>query len=662
MTNTLKVLISNNTGLPTTETLNIYIIGGIQDGKNEYYYSYQLDSNHIAQKGKDNQVYPIALSSLPVDADGNSYFFFEQSSNFSGRVWFSTSTDLITIKKLAANQPNPWDGKLFDFVELTITPNDNVNCDTTQVVGLGIPITMVNPSANKPFPPTPATASKYTYPDAVGIVPDQSLEKISANLQAFAASTGLDAFADCATSYANTTPGEKGTVNWLINPGYLVKAYDSSKAPKGMAIALDKAIYKFFNYYLNNTLDFVFKGIQFSGQTVKDHTIPKDASGTKYTALVFTDTNKNKYPIFYPYFNTNSTDTQGGDLNPGDGNTPPPPPAFWSSHGLDAKISATGQVLQCEGAFNDSNPHVTDTTILSALQNIVVSMLNRGLVPGKTMDNLIVCTGQLTLAVETTDFTDPTPQFENIKGAGRLYTIPNHIVPAGTPLDSITINSGKLKLQTGPKSYITQTISTVDGKITVSDVPGKPVNQCSRVTVQYASNQQVQLAFIYENANWPDKVKPVFEGPIKGTYKGAVSSSPKASFATLDDISKVKAGMDVFDINVQNPAKVVSTGPAQVNIESTIDGLLPSPTTDTLFFGHFFPQVNGVAKGQWNAYAAFLHYGGDSFDAPYISNQGYAFAYDDDGGYSSDITIYFEGNAAPTLGVYLGPLKESKTK
>ena len=120
--------------------------------------------------------------------------------------------------------------------------------------------------------------------------------------------------------------------------------------------------------------------------------------------------------------------------------------------------------------------------------------------------------------------------------------------------------------------------------------------------------------------------------------------------------------MNVFDLNVQNPATVATVGTGEVTIKSAIDGILPSPNRDTLLFGNFFPTTSsGAAKGEWNAFAAFLHYGGDSFTAPYISSQGYAFAYDDDGGYSSDITIEFTENTDSTIGIYLGKLSASSS-
>ena len=656
MSNKLKVLLSNKIGLPANQELYLYIIGGEKSGATENYYSYNLDANYVATKGSNNIVYPVKFSSLATDnSDPDvSYFCFEQSSNFSGRIWFSTSDSLVSITKLAVSQPNPSSGELFDFVELTINPNDNVNCDTTQVVGLGIPITMINPT-NLTFPPNTATPDAYTYPNAVGIVPGLSLESIQNEFKKYTTKTGLTSFSNCATSYTNTTT--KKTVQWLINPGYLVPNYDAATTPAGLSIALDTAIFEFFNHFVNNDLVLYFEGTKYTAKTVTETGLDPSSPSQKYTALIFSDANNNTHPIFYPYFNTNSAASQGGTLNP-DGALPPPP-SFWTTKGLDTKMPATGQVLLCDGAFNDSNPNGGTLKILSALQNIVVSMLNRGLVPGSVMNNLITCSGNLTLNSAPKSFTDQNPAASSkIKGATLIYK-PTQI-PAKTNPAECTI-SGSIELAESPTQEIKQTITTSNGVISVAASATKSTNYCSSpAAAQFDPNQNVQFAFPYLSAVWPNKTIPNLIAPITVTYTPLVTTAPKASFATADSISSVVAGMNVFDLNVQNPATVASVGTDSVTIESTIGGILPSPHTDTLLFGNFFPKnSSGVAKGAWNAFASFLHYGGDTFAAPYISNQGYAFAYDDDGGYSSDITINFSEGTDASIGIYLGKLTDS---
>ena len=658
MSNKLKVLINNDTGLPSDKELYLYIIGGEKSGTAENYYSYKLDTNHVATKGANNVVHPVELSSLGVDSENAdvSYFCFEQSSNFSGRIWFSTSNDLVTISKLAVSQPNPSDGKLFDFVELTINPNDNVNCDTTQVVGLGIPITMINPSTLT-FPPNISTPDSYTYPDAVGIVPGLSLDGIQSDFKKYVTSTGLDSFAACATSYKNTTTND--VVQWLINPGYQVSNYDAATVPTGLAIALDTAIFEFFNHFVANELVFHFEEIDYTGKTITKAGLDASNPTQEYTALIFSDPKGNEYPIFYPYFSSNSITTQGGTLNPN--GVLPPAPAFWTKKGLETKTPASGQVLLCDGAFNDGNPVVGNLVILSALQNIVVSMLNRGLVPGSTMNNLFTCSGNLTLISDTVNFTDTNPASSStISGATLIYK-PSQIPAKTNPLTCEI--AGSIELESAAKKELKQSFSTKSGVITVVKPTTSPSNYCnSPVAAQIAPDTDVEFAFSYVNAVWPNKTVPNLVGPITGSYIPLVTTAPQATFATTDSLSDVTVGMNVFDLNVQNPATVETVGTGEVTIKSAIDGILPSPNRDTLLFGNFFPTASsGAAKGEWNAFAAFLHYGGDSFTAPYISSQGYAFAYDDDGGYSSDITIDFTENTDSSIGIYLGKLSASSS-
>lgn len=650
MPNSLKIKIKSDIQLTDTEELYLYLIGEEESGKNDYYYSYYLN-NGVATKGEANTVYAIPLSSLTPDSTDASisYFNFDQSSSFSGRIWFSTSDTLLTISNLQVNQPNPWDGLFFDFVELTITPDTNVNCDTTQVVGLGIPITMIDPKKVS-FPSETSTTGSgtYTYPDAVGIVPGLTLQQILTGFKAHVKEVGLKTFDSCVAVYGPSS----APVNWLINPGYLVQNYSSGVTPDGLATALDDSIYNFFNYYYNqgNTLQLVFKGIAYTGSVVQQNLDPGNST-QPYTALVFTDPSGNTYPVYYPYFNTNSASSQGGTLNPG--GVLPPPPSFWSSNGLNTAMPASGQVFLCEGAFNDSNPNVSDISILAALQNIVVTLLNRGLIPG-TQTNLISCTGALTLASSPVSFTDPGPVL-TASGATMLYT-PSQI-PAKTALNTCSL-SGTIQLQTGAKEFQQQTFSVRNGVATVSPVSGS-TNYCTQISLQYDSNQNVQFVFQYVNAVWPyNNTVPDFDGSVTGSYVPIVTSAATAGFATQDSISSVTSGMNVFDINVQNPSNVVSTDTNEVTIQSTINGLLPSPGQDTLIFGNFYPtdSTTGKALFGWNAYAAYLHYGTTGMQTPYISNQGYAFAYDDDGGYSSDITITFPSQGDCELGIYLGPL------
>lgn len=661
MANYLTVKINSAIALPSGQELYIYIIGGITSGNTTDYYSYSLstDGNYVASKGAANTVTAIALSSLGVDPDNasNYYFNLDQSVYFSGRIWFSNSASLLTISSLAVSQPEPSSGLLFDFAELTLTANDNVNLDTTQVVGIGIPITIVNPAAVA-FPPQ-APYSNYTYPNAIGIVPGTTLAELQTNFQTYLSDVGLTDFNSCVQSY--TAPGSSTPVNWLINPGYMVPDYAAGTPPSGLSAGMDNVLFDFFNYYCsangnNNSLSIFFEGTAYTGTTVIQSGLDSGNTSQQYCALVFTDPSGNTYPIFYPYFATNSASTQGGTLNPG--GTLPPAPSWWNTIGIDDAVPATGMVLQNEGVFKDQNPGISNQTILAALQNIVVTMLNRGLIPGTTINNLFVCSGNLNLSVSPVSFTDKSPMSSaSLVGASLVYA-PSQI-PAGSGINC-TVDSATLVLNS------TETTGQVTQSVTNNAVAAPAAgttNYCtSPVVVQLASQdgQEVtNLVFNYLSAVWGSNTgdSPQLSGDVNVTYVPVVQTALEATFTGTGFPSGITKGMNVFDLNVQNPATVISAASNSVTIQSTIGGLLPSPNTDTLLFGNFYPlDTNGNAIGYWNAFAGFLHFGNATVTAPYISNQGYAFAYDDDGGYSSDITITFPSGGNVAVGIYLGAL------
>lgn len=660
MANYLQILINNDMGLGSKVELYLYIIGEVENSGAYDYYSYKLstDGNVVATMGDKNKVYAIPFSSLKADPKnpGVSHFNFDQSQAFSGRIWFSTSKDLLTISSLQVNQPNPSGGLLFDFTELTITAGSSVNCDTTQVVGLGIPITIINPTVLA-FPPS-GKMSAYTYPNAIGIVPGNSLSSICKNFTGYANAIGLSEFSDCVQTYTAGTKSDP--VQWLINPGYQVPVYEAGQTPQGLSICMDEMIFQFFNYYYNskNSLSITFEGVVYTGTVVIQAGFDSGAPKQEYCALCFVDPSNNQYPIFYPYFNTNSATSQGGTLNP-DG-VLPPPPSWWSTNGLASNIPASGQVFLCNGVFNDGNTgaYISSKTILAALQNLVVTMLNRGMVPGATMNNLFACTGNLALIASPVYFTDNSPaDSTSVVGATLLYT-PTQIPPNTT---ASTCNvSGSIQLKKGSSKGTTLTQQFVGPHV---DPPATlPNNYCTTPIVNQlitdptnSQDQLVQFAFQYVNAVWPDGV-PSLVAPVNVKYFPDLPTEPTASFSGTGFPSGIQKGMNVLDANVQNPSFVSSVGTDTLTIQSTINGILPSPNTDTLIIGNFFPVKDNAALGCWNAYAAFLHYGGNGIAAPYISNQGYAFAYDDDGGYSSDITVNFPESGNCSLAIYLGPL------
>ena len=117
--------------------------------------------------------------------------------------------------------------------------------------------------------------------------------------------------------------------------------------------------------------------------------------------------------------------------------------------------------------------------------------------------------------------------------------------------------------------------------------------------------------------------------------------------------------MEIVKQLAAQPTKVVSTAivagnTEQIIITNPVGPLLPVP--ECLFIcGNFYPETDNSA-GFSNIYSNYLHYGLGGSEAPLLNNIGYGYAFDDQGGYSNDVTANYDSNNALTLGVFLGPL------
>lgn len=105
-------------------------------------------------------------------------------------------------------------------------------------------------------------------------------------------------------------------------------------------------------------------------------------------------------------------------------------------------------------------------------------------------------------------------------------------------------------------------------------------------------------------------------------------------------------------------ANTVGNNPVQIVITSPVDALLPVNTCQFIC-GTFYPTPTSNAASYSNIYSGYLHNGLGTAQAPLLNNIGYGYAYDDQGGYSNDITVGFDSNNSLTLGVFLGPLQNA---
>jgi hypothetical protein len=533
--NQVKVIVSNNTGIANNA---LYVF--ITDGNNQFY---NVDAANKWVATPQSTVCNVLVHALPsyIDAAGNTlhYFYIDATANISGgRIWFSTSNTALSINSAGGVvQPTALSDFVFDFVELATNGSvngtgGNANIDVTQVDELGIPFTLfVNPEANNlQFPPAkPTTTPAYGFPNVLGIVPWLSLEKISKGFTDNIKNTPYQPFSACVWN--------SGSVNRFVAPVHLINDYASGTTPGAMATFLDTAIYKFFNYYMDNslTLQDPVSLNYYTGQVTTVSETDTLGNTSTYNVLQF-DCGSEKLNIYFPYFNTNCS-AFPGTLHKNV--TLSPPPSWWTGN-LDAAMPATAMALGCAGAFADSSfqSGVTNSILLGNLENQVVSLLNRGLSPA--INNLIQFNAQFSAA------------------------------------------------------------DIVNNQVSITT--GLPAG---------------------------------------------------ATFAPGMNIIKQLAAQPTTVVS----AATVGPNPVQIVITSTVDALNPVNTCQFIC-GQFYPATTADAASYSNIYSNYLHNGFGTAPAPLLNNIGYGYAYDDQGGYSNDITVDYDSNNALTLGIFLGPLTD----
>lgn len=135
---------------------------------------------------------------------------------------------------------------------------------------------------------------------------------------------------------------------------------------------------------------------------------------------------------------------------------------------------------------------------------------------------------------------------------------------------------------------------------------------------------------------------------------------PTSAFSTnlvgANPASAPTSGMTVTGISFDDPTYVYQASTADPGAITIYSPQAP-PTglnTNVIAFSRFYPvDSSNNPYGQWNAYAAFFHIGdpAHSVPPPTVDGKGYAFAFDDNGGYSSDITAQLPNSQQSAPGV-----------
>lgn len=143
-------------------------------------------------------------------------------------------------------------------------------------------------------------------------------------------------------------------------------------------------------------------------------------------------------------------------------------------------------------------------------------------------------------------------------------------------------------------------------------------------------------------------------------YSAADIQYNQVSITSLPSDVIISTGMYMVKQLAAQPLKVVSAATVgnsteQIIITNPVGQILPIP--ESLFqCGSFYPDTTNSA-GYSNIYSKYLHYGLGSNTAPLLDNIGYGYSFDDQGGYSNDITANYDSNNSLTVGIFLGPLK-----
>ncbi len=479
--------------------------------------------------------------------------------------------------------------------------------------------------------------------------------------------------------------------------------------------SMDDAIYEMFEYYKKHTLYLVANGTKsgmeiYAGKVITNFTLPagltdiNGKTGTEYTVFEFTGTgyryddasNKltavpakgtgetNVYQVFYPYFSTNCK------ASPHSKALPPAPPA-WFKAGWGANIPATkttgplGDInivspasqmaLGCAGTFADSayqswayhastSNKLQDDTILGNIENQLVTMLNRGISPntGSGNSNLHIRLGYITsnglkpidLSKLTTFAATTAVAPTSSPGAMTNFVLKN---PTGTgiPIQSI---SGKLYMsKTEIQSF---TIDTA-GKPTFSNT-GSPSNTATGIDFNASTSE---LTF-----NWVSAVGlSGVTAEISFSY-GPILSENYATLKLIDPNGNNKNKTFTDDIGTDSTNLVAGmqmtttsefSQPMEIYFVDA-DGssvILHSPmpfqpfNAGLLLFSNFYPMLGATPEGAWNTYSYYFHNGNAGQNIPTIDGRGYAFPFDDNGGYSSDLDVTMTASTAVSIDVTL---------
>jgi hypothetical protein len=403
------------------------------------------------------------------------------------------------------------------------------------------------------------------------------------------------------------------------------------------------------------------------------------------------------YQIFYPYFSDSPVANSANTALSSGAKAP-----YWfggfdaANQKYNLPITSAGRmVLGASGVFGDNvsqnqyyveNPPVPahfDMKMLGNLENQLCTMLNRGVTPvavgsPTTLDNLHLRTGSNTASdliyVDLLKLQKGTVRrliSKSPEGATTSYTPAQLIAGAQAPSgDSVYWNTlrGEIYLKDALVQVFTLDPNDITKPFTLRSIGPRGANWVTRASFVFARGGRVsEIIFDWQSAVGLPRTSVSFNFSYGPTTKEAHYATlrlftpyaqptysyrsgdlgPASAFSTnlvgADPASNPTSGMTVTGISFDNPTYVYQANPADAGaITIYSPQALPiGLNTNVIAFSRFYPvDSSNNPYGQWNAYAAFFHIGdpAHSVPPPTVDGKGYAFAFDDNGGYSSDIT------------------------
>ena len=460
-----------------------------------------------------------------------------------------------------------------------------------------------------------------------------------------------------------------------------------------LVTTFDQAIHDLFTAFNTPIHIIATPGTIYEGRLRQDFAVPSindtGSATTNYTVIEFTElgtfsgvTNTitppatpQKYQIFYPYFTTNSTASPNGNALTPNGVPAPPKwwnPGYYAGRNLDWLTSPSQMVFACNGVFADDvyqNQYFFtekgdsnwDYRVLGNIENQMSAWLNRGMNPTGNLENRVgFLSDQNLIRVDLTQkkqtkARDLLP--DRFQGTGVFYTPARLTTPlpdgSGVVWQTLT---GTLKLAGTPIQTFKVLFDAKQNelKLDFTDI-GTPANKATSGYLQVHGNGVVKNIYMEMNsATDLSQLTASFDfdyGPATTeAHYGTVSllSPPSGWTDVVASTTGIEPGMKMIAFSqFSTPMEVYQADAASGTVTIHASTGLQAFNTNVLQFADFYPvDAQGTPVGTWNAYSGFWHAGDrkNGVPAPTIDARSYAFPFDDDGGYSSDINLAWQAS------------------